>query len=306
MARDRKLEVCVLNIALTRHQGHAPRPKDYHRLIRAAFETKQPITLRGDRHGLLVQVDKKTQYGHFTGVVATYTDVDVNDSWIDTASGKAAKPDDLEQIHIPARLRPRHRRYNFQFDLATHKLVIETKSEPETGKSRLNLTPKTAASLFNDLFLNTALLDKFGPVGVTVLPFRKAIETIIGWKHAEKIEIQITPPNPDDEDLEERIEQRMNAVNAERWEQNFRAKDNANLAPDDEMKASMRVAARNGYVEAIGHERGKRKVLSTRDMPLLVDTSYDPNSEMHLTVFQRTAQEALTAARGRTPRANRR
>lgn len=173
MARERKLEVCVLNIALARQQGKVPKPEDYHQLMRAAFLAKRPAKLRGDRRGLLVQVDRDAEEGRIAGVVATFTDFDVDDSWIDTSSGKEASDDDLEQIQIPNRLRPHHRRYNFQFDLGAHKLAIETKSEPETGKDRLNLTPGTAASLFEALFHAESITEKFGPIGVTVLPHQE-------------------------------------------------------------------------------------------------------------------------------------
>ena len=297
MARERKLEVCILNIALTRQQNKAPKPDDYYRLIRAAFSEKRLVALRGDRRGLLVQVDKKPVDGRLSGVVATFTDVDVNDSWINTASGKEAGPDDLEQLNIPASLRPHHRRYNFQFDLAAHKLAIETKSEPETGGDRLSLTPGTAARLFEGLFRAETILEEFGPVGVTVLPHQEGIDAIINWQHAESIQVRIKPPNPDDEDLEERIEERMASMNAARWDQGFRASGDDALSPDKELKASMRVAARNGYVVAIGHEHGERRELSTKDVPLLVDEHYDPAVELHFTAFKRVADEAIAAAR---------
>ena len=297
MARARKLEVCILNIALTRQQNEAPTPDDYYRLIRAAFLAKQAVVLRGDRRGLLVQVDKRPVEGRLSGVVATFTDVDVTDSWINTASGKEAGPDDLEKLNIPASLRPHHRRYNFQFDLAAHKLAIETKSEPETGKDRLKLTPGTAAALFEGLFRAEPLLEEFGSVGVTVLPHQEAIDAIINWKHAESIEVRIKPPNPDDEDLEERIEERMASMNAARWDQGFRASGDDALSPDKDLKAAMRVAARNGYVVAIGHEHGVRRKLSTKDAPLLIDEHYDPAVEPHVNAFKRVAGDAIAAAR---------
>lgn len=299
MARERKLEVCVLNIALARQQGKVPKPEDYHQLMRAAFLAKRPAKLRGDRRGLLVQVDRDAEEGRIAGVVATFTDFDVDDSWIDTSSGKEASDDDLEQIQIPNRLRPHHRRYNFQFDLGAHKLAIETKSEPETGKDRLNLTPGTAASLFEALFHAESITEKFGPIGVTVLPHQEGIDAIINWRHAEKIEITIKPPNPDDEDLEERIEQRMSSMNAARWDQDFRARGDDALSPDDELKASMRVAARNGHVIAIGYEEGERRELSTKNMPLLVDRKYDPDAEPHVYAFSRTADDAIAKAKGK-------
>lgn len=299
MARERVLEVCVLNIALTRQQGSTPAPDDYHRLIRAAFLAKRLVGLRGDRRGLLEHVDKQAEGGLVSGVVATYTDFDIDDSWINTSSGKAASDADLERIQIPEGLRPHHRRYNFRFDLSTHKLVIETRSEPETGKNRLGLTPGTAASLFESLFYTEEIIEKFGPVGVTVLPHQEGVEQIINWGRAERIEIRIKPPNPDDEDLEERIERRMASMNVSRWDQDFRASEDNALSPDDELKASMRVAARNGHVLAVGYEQGQRLELSTKDVPLLVDGSYDPAAELHFDAFKRTADDAIAQAQGK-------
>ncbi len=300
MARPRKLEVCVLNIALTRQQGNVPKPEDYHQLIRAAFAAKHPTKLRGDRRGLLVQLERGADDGRIAGVVATFTDFDVDDSWINTSSGKEASDDDLEQVQIPDRLRPHHRRYHFLFDLGAHKLVIETKSEPETGKDRLSLSPGTAASLFEALFRMPTVAERFGPVGVTVLPHQEGIEAIINWRHAERIEVAIRPPNPDDEDLEERIERRMSSMSAARWRQDFRASDDSALAPDDELKASMRVAARNGYVLAIGREDGERREMSTKNIPLLVSRPYDPDIEMHTIAFEQTAEDALASAQGKS------
>lgn len=303
MAIERKLEVCVLNIALTRQRGGRPASEDYCQLMRTALRAKRPVRLRGDRCGLLVRVDARAKDDHIYGVIATFTDFDADDSWINTSSGESASDDDLEQIHIPGSLRPQHRRYNFRFDLSAHKLVIETRSEPETGKSRLNLTPMTAALLFERLFSEASIAETFGPVGVTVLPRQDGVEAIIRWAYAEKIELRIKPPNPDDEDLEERIEQRMAAMNADRWDQDFRARQDAKLSPDDELKAAMRVASRNGYVIVIGHdEKGERKELSTKEVPLLIEGAYDPDAELHMDAFKRISDDALAQAKSKARR----
>lgn len=303
MAVNRRIYVCVLNVTLPRQEGRKPTPEDYFTLMRRALRLRRPIALHGDRHGLLQFVPREPDWNLVHGIVGTFVRIDINDDWINMVSGDKASRDDLSQISIPPGLQPHYRRYNYLFDLATHKLAIETRSEPEVGKSPSALSPMLAESLFQDLFQQPELLDEFGMVNVTVMPHREAVEELIAWRKAEKITIVIKPPNPDDDDLEEKLERRLATMNAAQYDQTLKAAKDERLQPDEEAEAAMRVASRNGHVEVEGEEGGTKVTKSTRDKPLIESGSYNKAVESHTEAFTQTARDAIEKA---TPRARRR
>lgn len=296
MAAYRKISVAVVNVALARQAGRKPTPDDYRDLIRALYRAKQPIHVWGERAVFIQALYTPAGQTYATGVLASFTKLRLDDDWLNTSTGELATESDLASVSIPPHLLPHFRRYNFRFDLQDHKLAVETLSEPASNHDRTSLSPGLVERYLEQMVELPAIEQKFGAVGITVLPSKATIAKILNWKHANKIELRIRPPNADDDDLEAEIEKRMDEEGAARSERTITAKRNQPLKPSAYTKAEMRVAARNGFVKVEGIEKGEKKSMSTQDRPLIETGMYDPDVQDHVSAFEFVASAALAHA----------
>lgn len=302
MSRKLPVRVAVVNVALmTGTDDGAPSPTDYKRLFRSAFQLRTPIRVHGDRALMLRSIEGEGE-NTLRGTIAAFTKIEIDDEWFNSLTNEAATAHELQEISLPNYLLPHYRLFNFVFNLRTHKLAVETLSEPRIGKQRRELRPSLLKRFLVGLFEQERLVEAFGQTSVTVIPDRDAVSAIIRWRRANKIEIHLCPPNPDDEDLEGRIVERMRRQNVGKALHVLKAPSKTTLSPDEETKAMMRVAARNGRVTAIGYAvDGKKETKSTEDVPAIWERQYDPETETHVETARSLAEEAISKVVARSP-----
>ena len=97
MARKIKISAGVLNIRL-----HPHTPKLYAEFLNDIYKLKQPIKLRGDRHGMISLLNRsEADDGIFTGVITTFLDIDFDGTWFNTAELKEATDEQISKVAIP-------------------------------------------------------------------------------------------------------------------------------------------------------------------------------------------------------------
>jgi hypothetical protein len=305
---QKKFPVCAINIACNPHPE-----KIYERLIAAAFSLRRTVSIHGDRHALLLQLDAPATIPisgrrGVKGVLATFLDLDIDAPWFDTAELKVVKEAKKETIRIPESLRPNMAEFHFVLDVEAHILTCQSRTEIIGKRTHtVKMTGKMLAIFFGELFASEELEEEFGDVEVTPVPDADKVEQILRSK-LRKLSIVLRAPNPDSlEDLSEDIQKRMLETQSKELVESASAKRGEVLKPDERMRNLAEVAALNGRVEATIETPAGVKHVSTLEIPAEFVVRRD-SRELDSVVIDRASQAAVekiqtTQHRGRSDKA---
>ena len=291
MGRRRQLILGAINITLP-----APHEADrYIRLFQLALAEKRKVSLQGDWVGLLgsATVEAAESDDRFIrGEFYKYIDLISTRDWFNIEKGKRANAQELDAIVIPEALKPHFQFFPFVFFPKRHRLVLITRDGLDSLSSR------QAAAILTKIFSSTNILTAFGRVDVVVEPSRETLETIFSLPRLRSLEIEVTPPNPDDfEDFERELYKGMEDQRAGSYKIVMHESDARGLAPDEKIKNLAAVAQSNGKVVGIGGGRGKTRKVSTTDHPIVEKTSYNPDTELRSNVLLEKAKELIRRLR---------
>lgn len=283
MARDRTFRVGVMNIVIHPHTA-----QKYADLWRMAYRSRKPVDLRGKFKGLIGShhpVNSDNPLDGIQGEIYKFFDLDPDSPWFDLESAKKAEQEDVNQIRIPAKLKPDLVLFNYVFFPKVHKLVYEAKTTSGKG-----LSPGSMEKMLSNLFSNSRIQEEFGTVEVTAVPRRNSLQTLYKIYRLSSLIIDLRKPNADDfSKLERRYMKRLEDMKARRLQETIVAERGQNLEPDDEVKQLAEVAKSNGEVIAHGADAdGMPVIKSTRAMPMIEAVSYDPdNSDAKSAILQK-------------------
>lgn len=276
--REATIYVGALNVAM--HGRHTA--QRYVDLFSSVFHSKKIVPTRSEQGALLGSLyyrDANNPLSGIRGEVYRFIKLDPAEPWFNLQNNEAADPAELEQIRIPAHLKPHLVHFGFTFFPKGHRLYFETRNGTKT------FGPSTAKQVFYDLLNGTS---EFGIVEVTAEPEKDAVDEVLGIPNLHRLCMDLVRPNPDDHAEEERrILERLANQNARKMEVSLVAPRNLALVPDHETKVLARVAASNGYVQGSGSDDlGRPITRSTREMPWVSRFTFNPDVQ--------TKTEALT------------
>jgi hypothetical protein len=273
MSKDKTFRVGVMNIVIHPHTH-----QKYVELWRTTFRARRSVELRSKFKALIGSHHPINSSDHLQGIegeIYKFFDLDPNGAWYDLDSAKAANQDDLNQIKIPAKLKPDLALFNYVFLPKVHKLVYEAKTSDGKG-----LSPGSMEKVLSNLFSTPQIQQTFGKVEVTAVPQKDSLLKILKMHRLSSLTIDLRKPNPDDFDqIEKEIMDRLQNMKARRIVEKVIAERGETLKPDAEIRGLAEVAKSNGKVIAEGSDvDGTRVVKSTTTMPLVEATSYDPGN----------------------------
>lgn len=283
MAKDRTFRVSVMNIVIHPHTA-----QKYADLWRMAYRSRKPVYLRGKFKGLIGShhpINADNPLDGIQGEIYKFFDLDPDSPWFDLESAKKADQEDVNQIKIPAKLKPELVLFNYVFFPKVHKLIYESKTTAGKG-----LSPGSMESMLNNLFSNSRIQEEFGTVEVTAVPRRNSLQTLFKIHRLSSLMIDLRKPNADDfAKLERRFMKRLEDMKARQLREIVVAERGKHLEPDDEVKQLAEVAKSNGEVIAHGADvNGMPVVKSTKAMPMIEAVSYDPdNSDARSAILQK-------------------
>lgn len=291
--REKKFPVCAINIVALNHPEGV-----YERLLSAAFNLHSIVPVHGDRHALLVSVERSRELtigGRkvLRGSLSTFLDLDVDAPWFDVDSLKVTTEDQRKRIQIPDSLRPNMADFYFVFDPVSHILVCQAESVISGRRKHVvKMTGNMLAGFLGELLSKPKIKKDFGEVEVTPVPDSQTVEAILKAK-IRKLHIYLRTPNPDDlESAQKRIKDRMKSLKAKQLEEVVSAEEGEFISPDDDLLRMARVAALNGRVDANIEQQGRIVSTSTSMTPALFEVKRDPR-ELDERVMDRAADLAL-------------
>jgi hypothetical protein len=283
MARERTIEVCVLNIELP--APHSTRR--YEALFSALFELRRPVKVRGDQSLIISSIERDGEF--FRGSVGRFLEINVNLPWFDLDTLDKADDNTKSQISIPEALRPNYVVFWYQFSVRAHKFVFET-----YGKN-VSVSPKLVLKFIRHLVRDSAIVRQFGIINVSMIQSNEALEEMLALPTLKSLVIEYRLPNPDDQDFDREMEERLRREHARRLITQLDSDGSGSLVPNRDTKKLARAALNHGHVVARGVDPNGQSVrLSSEDHPFTKRLRYDPDRISEDTAFRRIARGAVT------------
>src|SRR5688572_9278900 len=128
MARDPKIEVGALNLRIPETHN-----RDYRALVEKLTGLRRGVRVYGDSY---VAIQLFVPEEDNLGLIAKYTEIDIDGDWFDLDDFDAATPERLDEIKIPEALRPNLAQFYFQLFPAEHILVVASYAESKSLSTR--------------------------------------------------------------------------------------------------------------------------------------------------------------------------
>lgn len=287
MARERKITFGALNIVL-------PPPhkaERYVALFERVYGLARKAKMRGDWVGLIGELkieDDPRRGAVVRGEFYKYIELDKTRAWYNVVSRKPAENKDIDRIVIPDELKPHFQFLPFVFFAKGHRLVCVTRDGQDT------LSAHQVEAILEVIFRGAEIEKEFGRVEITIEPSLETLDEILTLPKLRKLELDITPPNPDDfADFERDLFEDLDEQNAGSLRFELTAAGGETLVPNEKTKKLAMVAQSNGRVVGIGGGRGKTRTLSTTQHPFEAVGSYHPDVQPRsAAVFEKAVEIA--------------
>lgn len=285
MARDRKVEVAAINVRIPEHMD-----RDYSALIDGVLNTRKSVRVRGDTFLAIKSFDPETG----RGVIAKFTEIEVDGDWFDLESFDTATPDRVEEIEIPQHLRPNLSQFYFVVEPSEHVIVFEIYADSK------GLSPRAFEKFLRSAVTDRGIVSRFGVVEADVIKDYGEIERILNLPHLRELRIVIRPPNSDDigEDLAKVIEERLREQNGGEYEERIKALPKKDLDPNARTRKLALVGAENGSVEAKAVQNRILTTIGTAETPLTEGSKFGADTSAQA-VFYKLANRIMNKIRGK-------
>jgi hypothetical protein len=269
MSREYNLKIHAINISAEPHP-----PGTYKSLIRRIYDLRRAVQIRGDRHALMTSLIPATTRGAnvgMYGVISTFTEINADQPWLNTATGRVAEESETLEISIPDELRPNLSQFHFYFDFENHVFAFQgtTRYTLKNGVyKQAALSPLQMESYFTKLFSDDEIRKNIESLSATVAPDPDTLRQILTAENIREISITVSIPNSDNiADQRGRVADRLRKTRSKKKVEIYTALDKNGVEPDDEMKVAAKVAAFDGRVDARVKVGDHTEKLSTTDRP---------------------------------------
>lgn len=245
-----------------------PHPPGVYRRLFEVFANKR-VRYYGEKIAAFSK-PSETDQGVFYGILITWTEIDKNQSVIDTVLLKKPDPRVISEINIPDNLGFNAQIYYYAFRESDHLLVVETRNSENARLGPANLE-KIFRSIFEQKNLSEAALGSPRPeiIEVDLVVQKDAVDRIFEIKRLHTIQISVATPNQDDNtsDADEILE-RMKRIGAGRETITYKAEDpKVGLRPDEAMRRQGEAAMRHGFVQGDGDDGNKKISRNSKSYP---------------------------------------
>jgi hypothetical protein len=285
LARDRKVEVAAVNVRIP-----ATETRNYVALFEDIARTKKSVRVRGDTFVAIKSFDGETG----RGIIAKFTEIDIDGDWFDLEAFDAATPDKVEGIEIPNTLRPNLSQFYFTVEPNDHIVVFEVYSESK------GLSPRSFEKFLKSVVVDRSISKKYGVVEADLIKDYGAIERILDLPHLRELTIVIRPPNSDDvgKHLAKVIEERLQEQNGGEYEERIKALPNRDLEPNERTRRLALIGAENGEVEGKALQNRILTRVGTTEAPLIEGSKFGEDTSA-IAVFHALANRIVAKIRAK-------
>lgn len=258
MPRLKRLEVAAINITT-----ELPHTRERYQQLFYMLRDLRPWVIGGiGRHERITIAFFGEDALSISGSFVRYTRIERDSPWWDEENRKvliddAGRPE--PQVREGVGANSRHIYFHFLLD--EHLLIFDTRE----------ISPRQLVRGLAQMVTRDEFVKEFGQVDITAEPNKDVLAQLLALPRKKTIKIMLSLPNGPDalETIGGRFKARLERMNLAKLEERYVGQSEGEIIPDDELKATMGLAASNGYteVEYIG-ERGKLEKMSTKEYPL--------------------------------------
>ncbi|WP_285908091.1 DUF4747 family protein [Pseudodesulfovibrio pelocollis] len=291
MGNVKKMEVAVLNIVTHPHS-----PEGYASLMLDAFALKHPTKYLGTEQFILnkpVPINRDEPLEGFSGFLHKFTEIDLRAAWMDLEKLEAVESEDGEPVvNIPEAMKPNCKTAPYVFLPKGHRFFFPTAHTENNEK--ITFSPARVAKALANLFAHESIREKYGEVTVTVESSEQSIEEILSIPALTKLIVDVTLPNPDDNDGDEaEALRRMQEQHARKVHTAWTGTKDDGIKPDADTRGFMKLSLSNGYVKAEGYDAERQKVTKkTSEHPVKLRGAYSKGKSA-LSCLVAVAQENI-------------
>lgn len=286
MARDPKIEVGAVNIRIPEDKK-----RDYVDLITRIAGLRRGIQVRGESFLAISYWDPEENVGIFS----KYTEIDIDGEWFDLDDFDTASPERVEEVKIPATLKPNLSQFYFSLNKELHVVAFEIYADSK------GLSARSVEKYFEEILQSNSIIRRFGRVESDIVKSYGEIERILALPHLKELRLMIKRPNSDDVGgrLARIIEERLRDNGGDEYEEVYRARGSNDLSPTKRTEELALVAAENGQVRGKSLVNGVITEADTNDRPLTETTTFK-SDQSGLAMFRTLAKKVfkrITATR---------
>ncbi len=282
----RQITASVVNI-----DAHPHEPGTYGSLMKQLVGRK--VAYRAERSMVVRGFDGDGQIRG--GTIVTFTDFDPDAPWfdpelLDTADVRATEAARAAVQKIKPSMQV-FRAALAEMNGSIHCLVVETKNEE--GES---LSISLVAEALRKLALGVLGDAPKMTVSFSVLSSNDEVERLLSKPNIQRLHVIVSMPNIDDGEAEDNaVQEELERLGATKEERILTAPvaKTGGIKPDEELKRLARVASRHGRVEVTHGSRGKTRIESTSDKPI-VETAKPHDKEPYSSAFKGLIKQFIT------------
>jgi hypothetical protein len=286
-----KLKVGILNLKLHPHS-----PDRYLALFKDLAQLKESTKIWGTRHGVFGKPQELIEKGRIVGLRGYFyhfTEIDPQQPLFDIKDFRQIEIGEGEQFPFSTRYKLHSREVLWLFWLDAHFLFFDLGG----------IGHEWARKFLLEAVHDKSLIDKYGIVDVEVVSSIDTVKRILSIPTLTKLRVVLSRPNGDDpNEIMRRVKDRMEAQHVRTYIQEYQTpvKEEKGIHPDEEFKAHMELATREGRIDAEGRDINNVKVFeSTTKHPREILEEYDPKSERPINVLQRIVEGVITEKHGK-------
>jgi hypothetical protein len=292
----------VINITMHPHKAGG---KDYAALLqfahRQAFESRLKVKLHGESYGMfggMTALQEAHPENGLTGEIWKFTDINVDDAWLNLKTIKEATTADLKGLSIPDHLKPHFTPFRYAFFPMHHRFVFQL------NQGTRWLSHRAALKLLDSTIRHRSVLTEYRNTEITLTIEQKPdiLSQIYDLQELHHMRIVVNRPNPDDADPEliKQIEKELEAQHARQQITELERSAGESLKPNERNKKLAKVAVQTGQVIAKGKNLdGKRVSIDTSEHPIAEQFDYDEKAKRSFVQqFWNAAEQILSRLRG--------
>jgi hypothetical protein len=263
--------------------------RKYSALFINLSQLEKSVKIIGTRYGVLGRPQKIVEDGKIRalrGYFYHFTEIDPRKPWFNMQKFRQLDLEDGEPLPIAPEWKPNSREVLYFFHIRTHLLFFDVDA----------IGHEWARRFFAESVSKKAIVDEHGIVEVEVVSSSDTIERILSIPTLTRLQIILSRPNGDDPDeIIQRVIERMEAQKARHYEQVYKGSiKEGGLEPDPITKAHMKLAIKDGQINAVGRDIDNVRVVeSTEDHPRVITEAYDPQLEDRVKTLERVAEGVI-------------
>ena len=284
--RSRQLKVSAINLAFV-DAASRNKPRAYCDLLRAIFESRTFVPLRGDRHMAIGSLyEDENDESILRGVLYGVTSIDEL-AWFNLNEHRPASEAERNRISVPEDMAANYREYDYEFRSKLHRLVFLTR------EGSLRVSAVQTRYVFERLCKQPPIVDRFGDVSVSIEQEPEKLAAILDAGDLRALSILVRRPNSGLGGFDADFEKRLEKLGASQVQAEYKAATGDRLRPDDPIRRAAKVALSDGVVTATIRKDGITQDVSTESFPVVETVTYNPDKESRLLALRRAVEKIM-------------